>query len=306
VVHANCVTCAGGGVTLGGTFYPDNTVFEITREFYQKGDGKLICFNLQGEESCFRERDITKFSWGAGRIYKVKYDVANDRFTGLDFEEHYFRRYYHFILLLLKKFTEYFIFFAIVMAFVSFFLIKSRDFAPPYITFFLISAATFVGFGSCTGHEYHDYLSKFNNVVSFSNLLKEGYFGYKLNLPDYPTFSSILFVPFFLAFHIFILFFFYQLLFRGLPAFYYFCHFCLVPHPAEKYIKAVKKRKLSPDEGLRKIDEAMYSLEREGIPASWRSKNWKKRIEALHKRVKAEDEFMNEFINLIKTKSRLY
>ena len=49
----------------------------------------------------------------------------------------------------------------------------------------------------------------------------------------------------------------------------------------------------------------MYDIEKEGLPFAWKSENRRKRIESLTKRVRAEDDFMQEVINLIKTKSRL-
>jgi len=77
-----------------------------------------------------------------------------------------------------------------------------------------------------------------------------------------------------------------------------------VPHPAEKIIKQVRAGKMPQSAAWKRISEVMYDLEKEGVPSKWKSDNWRRRIEALTKRVKSEDEFMRELIKYVKTKSR--
>lgn len=76
------------------------------------------------------------------------------------------------------------------------------------------------------------------------------------------------------------------------------------PHPVEKYLKSYKKGELPQAIAVEKVADAMYNPERDHIQPAYRSKYMEKRIKMLTKRIKAEEEFMQEVIAHIKTRSR--
>jgi hypothetical protein len=47
-------------------------------------------------------------------------------------------------------------------------------------------------------------------------------------------------------------------------------------------------------------------LDYDALPKAWKSKNWAKRIDPFHDRLKAEDRFMEELIKNLRLKSQLY
>jgi hypothetical protein len=68
-------------------------------------------------------------------------------------------------------------------------------------------------------------------------------------------------------------------------------------------------RDLPIPELARNVADAMYRYELkdfDALPKAWKSKNWTKRIDAFHDRLKAEDRFMEELMKNLRLKSQLY
>jgi hypothetical protein len=300
-----------GGATLGGKYYPDGTVFEITRLINQD---RYLCIMQEGKERCYDKKFFNGSRGSAGSITGIKWDWSNNRPTGFDLEEQKIRRYYHaFILYINENFWPLFI--IMILASISSYFVFGRKEPDTKIVSFIVFSFIFIFFilgGAYEGSIYEEYLDKFDRIYpeevnekiktkglgGFSILPAFGSF--EIKLPFKYKFVRLFYFPLFLCFHIAFLFYLYNLVI----ALTRFTHYLLVPHPIEKHIKAVKKRKMEPGQALERISSTMYDLEKEGIPADWRSKNWRKRIEALTQRVKAEDEFMNQVINLLKTRSK--
>ena len=73
------------------------------------------------------------------------------------------------------------------------------------------------------------------------------------------------------------------------------------PHQAEKYFKQYKANRLSKEQAIEKIAETLYRPA-SGLPSVSNSKLTEKRIKALHKRVHAEEAFIHDLKNYIRTK----
>lgn len=94
------------------------------------------------------------------------------------------------------------------------------------------------------------------------------------------------------------------LFFFGAAAFVYLY---FKPHPAEKYIKKYQEGKISRGVAVEKIVGTLYSHNdylQDRIPSVYQSRIVERRLNALKKRVKVENEFMEEIIRYMKIKSR--
>lgn len=88
---------------------------------------------------------------------------------------------------------------------------------------------------------------------------------------------------------------------------YHYLHYLTVPHPGESAYKAGMASALPIPELARTVADAMYRYELkdfDALPKAWKSKNWTKRIDAFHDRLKAEDRFMEELIKNLRLKSQ--
>lgn len=90
---------------------------------------------------------------------------------------------------------------------------------------------------------------------------------------------------------------------------YHHLHYLTVPHPGETAYRAGMAKNLPMPELARTVSDAMYQYELKDLdtlplPKAWKSKNWKKRIDAFHDRLKAEDRFMEELIKNLRLKSQ--
>jgi hypothetical protein len=104
---------------------------------------------------------------------------------------------------------------------------------------------------------------------------------------------------------------------------YHYLHYLTVPHPAETAYRAGMAEHLPIPELARSVADAMYRYDLkdfDGLPPQWKSKNYKKRIEAFDNLLKAqagfikersaawqkeEERFMEEFIKNLRLKSQL-
>jgi hypothetical protein len=88
---------------------------------------------------------------------------------------------------------------------------------------------------------------------------------------------------------------------------YHQLHYLTVPHPGETAYRAGMAQNLSMPELASTVADAMYQHELkdfDALPKAWKSKNWTKRIDAFHDRLKAEDRFMEELIKNLRMKSQ--
>lgn len=88
---------------------------------------------------------------------------------------------------------------------------------------------------------------------------------------------------------------------------YHHLHYLAVPHPGETAYRAGMAKNLPMPELASTVAEAMYRYELkelDALPKAWKSKNWKKRIDAFHEGLKAEDRFMEELIKNLRLKSQ--
>ena len=76
------------------------------------------------------------------------------------------------------------------------------------------------------------------------------------------------------------------------------------PHPAEKHFVAYKKNEISRQQAIERIVGTLYNWRSGGVPPAWKSKIMEKRIHWLNRRVKAEEEFINNLISYMRTKNR--
>jgi hypothetical protein len=120
-----------------------------------------------------------------------------------------------------------------------------------------------------------------------------------------------------------IVFFILRLLVRLPLLTYHYLHYLTVPHPAETAYRAGIAEHLPIPELARTVADAMYRYDLkdfDGLPPQWKSKNYKKRIEAFDALLKAqagfmegqsaawqkeEERFMEEFIKKLRLKSQL-
>lgn len=307
VIHRNQIGFGPFGAELDGKYYTEGTVFEIISEQTCVGLIKCITINQEGKEATYPLAPFTGSYGSTGAIATVKWDYANNRPTGLDLESEVPKKYLHFVLLLLVRY-----FFVISVLFIlasisTFFIFEEKDRgkAKFITTMFLL----FLTLGGCQGIEYKKYLSKFDKIYKeqvSQELTLRAPMGFQqkvaleIELPSSYTFGNVFFVPTFIVFHVTLAYFLYFVLFFS----YGYLYYLFIPHPAEKYIKAVKAGKMLSGVALLEIDKTMYNLEKEGIPGVLQSKAWTKRINALTERIKAEDKFMQEAIKLIKIRSR--
>jgi hypothetical protein len=68
------------------------------------------------------------------------------------------------------------------------------------------------------------------------------------------------------------------------------------PHPAQKHIEAYKKGKIPRQLAIAKVASTFYNPRLDGMPSQRKSARLEKKIMALHKRVKAEQTFVDEVI----------
>lgn len=76
-------------------------------------------------------------------------------------------------------------------------------------------------------------------------------------------------------------------------------------HPAQKHFLSYKTGKITRHQAIEKIGSTFYNFKKEGIPSFVKTKILTKRLEYLQKRVRMENDFMEDLIRYIKTKSRL-
>jgi hypothetical protein len=77
------------------------------------------------------------------------------------------------------------------------------------------------------------------------------------------------------------------------------------PHPASKHFDAYKKDLITREQAIEKIANTMYNYRRDRLPSVRKSKSMERRIRWLRKRIKAEEEFINDLISYMKTKARM-
>ena len=73
------------------------------------------------------------------------------------------------------------------------------------------------------------------------------------------------------------------------------------PHKAELYFKQYKNNIITRQQAITQITETMYEPTM-GVPPALNSKITEKRLKALRKRVKAEEEFIRDLRDYIRTK----
>lgn len=74
-------------------------------------------------------------------------------------------------------------------------------------------------------------------------------------------------------------------------------HYLFVPHPAETAYNAGMARHVPLTQLAADVANAMYQYDMrdyDRLPSAWRSRNWQRRIEAFHRRIRAENDFMQE------------
>ena len=89
--------------------------------------------------------------------------------------------------------------------------------------------------------------------------------------------------------------------FAGAAYIYYF----LKPHPAEKYIRKYQEGKISRSLAVEKVADTLFDHNKNKIPPAHQSQYWAKRMDALTKRVQAEEVFVEEVMRQIRKKSRM-
>jgi hypothetical protein len=77
------------------------------------------------------------------------------------------------------------------------------------------------------------------------------------------------------------------------------------PHPSEKHFNAYKKDLITRDQAIERIANTMYNYRRDPLPSVRKSRSLERRVQALRKRVKAEEAFINDLISYIKTRARM-
>jgi hypothetical protein len=80
-----------------------------------------------------------------------------------------------------------------------------------------------------------------------------------------------------------------------------------VAHPAETAYREGMANGIPMPELASTVADVMYQydhLDYDALPKAWKSKNWTKRIDAFHDRLKAEDRFMEELIKNLRLKSQ--
>jgi hypothetical protein len=85
-------------------------------------------------------------------------------------------------------------------------------------------------------------------------------------------------------------------------------HYMFVPHPAETAYKEGMAKHIPLGDLARNVASVMYNhdlKDYEGLPKSWKSKNWQRRLDALRERLHAEDKFMEELIRNLRLKDQL-
>lgn len=76
------------------------------------------------------------------------------------------------------------------------------------------------------------------------------------------------------------------------------------PHQAEKYFMQYKANRITRQEAIMKIADTMYKPASQELPSVMNSKLTEKRIKALRRRVQAEEAFIHDLKNYIRTKER--
>jgi uncharacterized membrane protein len=77
------------------------------------------------------------------------------------------------------------------------------------------------------------------------------------------------------------------------------------PHPAEKHFSAYKKDLINRDQAIERIANTMYDYRRDKLPSVRKSRSLERRVQALRRRVKAEEAFINDLINYMRAKARV-
>lgn len=78
---------------------------------------------------------------------------------------------------------------------------------------------------------------------------------------------------------------------------WHYLHYLFVPHPAETAYRTGMARRVPLPQLAADVADAMYQYDLrdyDRLPRAWRSRNWQRRIEAFHRRIRAEDDFMQE------------
>lgn len=92
---------------------------------------------------------------------------------------------------------------------------------------------------------------------------------------------------------------------------WHYLHYLFVPHPAERVIMRYEKMKMKMKRGV-KIDPAQFGKtlgsamynRREGVPAWWKSENWRRRLEALRGRMKVEKDIVDDAIDDLRERNK--
>ena len=77
------------------------------------------------------------------------------------------------------------------------------------------------------------------------------------------------------------------------------------PHPAAKHFNALTKEEITRQVAIEKICDTVFNHRRDKIPSPRESKSIHRRIWWLRKRVKAEEDLINDLISYMKTKARI-
>jgi hypothetical protein len=84
-------------------------------------------------------------------------------------------------------------------------------------------------------------------------------------------------------------------------------HYLFVPHPAETAYNAGMARHVPLAQLAADVANAMYQYDMrdyDRLPSAWRSRNWQRRIEAFHRRIRAENDFMQELERNIRMRNQ--
>jgi hypothetical protein len=88
---------------------------------------------------------------------------------------------------------------------------------------------------------------------------------------------------------------------------WHYLHYLFVPHPAETAYNAGMARHVPLAQLAADVANAMYQYDMrdyDRLPSAWRSRNWQRRIEAFHRRIRAENDFMQELERNIRMRNQ--
>lgn len=279
-------------------------VFEIVRKDHE---GSTIVW-FDGKRYVFPYRKY--------RRAVVRWDIANNRATGLDLPQEYHKRYYHWWISIL---SEYFPWSQLLIVFILFLFCwisckgddpeKTNRGAGYFRLVALFWFAVILFSGGLPGHSYIGVLEKYEvlNAYLDTRRLPGGHF---LPLGRLPTvrysgwyeFLNFFYVPMFVLTHVAVLG--YVLCRCG--SFVRGFHYMMVPHPAAKIVKA-SRGDASDHKQLAAAIEASHLSTIEKPPKPFVSRNMKRKADelaALTERYAAEGQLLSTHEEFVRKEHR--